>query len=92
MTNKHDHISGRPRDYISRKYFYRGRHRTGEFATDLIERIRSELGYGWKVSADGKYLYYEGTVYIPDTWPGPGFITVDPPDGLISLPALIEDK
>jgi hypothetical protein len=27
MTNKHDHISGRPRDYISDKYFYRGRHR-----------------------------------------------------------------
>jgi hypothetical protein len=25
--NKHDHISGRPRDYISRKRFYRGRHR-----------------------------------------------------------------
>lgn len=27
MINKHDHISGRPRDYISEKYFYRGRHR-----------------------------------------------------------------
>lgn len=25
--NKHDHISGRPRNYISRKWFYRGRHR-----------------------------------------------------------------
>ena len=27
MANKHDHISGRPRDYISRKWRYKGKHR-----------------------------------------------------------------
>lgn len=30
VPHKHDHVSGRPRDYISRKKFYKGKHR-GEY-------------------------------------------------------------
>lgn len=42
MPNKHDHVTGRPRDYISRKWWYRGRHRNGAFT---VGKLCSEVAY-----------------------------------------------
>lgn len=55
--NKHDHISGRPRDYISRKHFYRGRHR-GRYKPGFHWPHIACYDWGCHVSTDEVKLHF----------------------------------
>lgn len=95
---RHAHITGRPRDYISRKWFYRGIHRLNahrpsvdELTANLNRQLAEANPTGWYVSADGKSLICNNvTLRFPPDFDTPqqGFLIIEPQGGLTSIPAL----
>ena len=93
MINRHDHITGRPRDYISRKWFHRGRHRPAAHRTS-VEELTAELKSRdrkpiWRVSEDGSYYFFEGSVYLAGQ-SAPGFVIISTPGEMTSIPTIEE--
>ena len=93
MTNRHDHVTGRPRDYISRKWFHRGRHRPAAHRTsveELVAKIKlRDLKPVWRMSDDGGYYIFEGSVYLTGQ-SAPGFVMISTPDEIASIPTIEE--
>lgn len=93
---KHDHVTGRPRNYVSRKWFHRGRH-TPNAHRESVEEIcagidsRDHATPGWHISADGKYFIGNVTIRFPDHVPDNAVMIVAPPGGLANIPALVTD-
>lgn len=102
MTNvfdergRHDHIPGRPRDYISRKWFHRARHRPTESSVtvdELVETIGMEVdprSGRWPTTKNGKFYIWNGLVTIPEMPYEPrAFVTL--PEGRSQIPMLITE-
>lgn len=96
LDNKHDHVAGRPRDYISRKWFHRARHRptSSSFTVaELVETIGMEVdprSGRWPTTKNGKFYIWNGPIQIPEMpydYKPRGFITA--PEGISQIPMLI---
>lgn len=91
--SRHDHIAGRPRDYISRRWFHRARHRAGE-STKSVADITKELDRqlndahpsGWHISADGKFFVTNMTMRFPEPFfpAAPSFVMIESPTEVVA--------
>lgn len=97
--NKHDHVTGRPRDYISKKWFHRGRHREGQSVEQLIDHLNREILEAnpqgrWQLSADGKHYLFSGIVAFPTVsdWndeSNNAVIMIESPGSVTNFPPLV---
>lgn len=104
QPGRHNHISGRTRRYISRKWFHRARHKptkSRESVAELVEAIGAEVRCtqpwrtkGWHIVDGGKYMCMHGAISIPDHFEPQADVVmlIRPDEGVATIDALVDEN
>lgn len=94
VDNAHEHVTGRTRPYISRKWLHRGRHRVGVSVDELTNKLNRELCKAnprrWHFDITRKYLcLHDVSITVPRNFDAQrDIVYIEPPEAMLSLPVL----